>query len=144
MAEWVGDNIYLSFQGGNLGGEVQVQAQHKMVKITGSVEAVEVTRGRAKKHKNFANGMHEYPMEITLGIDDGDIYPDHLELDQEYTVTFAPNDMVAGQPLHVQKYMLEEVPIEYEVGRGERVYQIKLKQTEDPITNIFELGVVAA
>ena len=144
MAEWVGDNIYLQFAGGNLGAPVQVQSQHKMVKIAGTVQAVDVTRGPAKKHKNYANGMHEYPMEITLGIDDSDIYPDYLELDQEYTITFAPNGNTAGQPLHVQKYMLEEVPLELEVGRGERVYKIKLKQTEDPVTNIFELGVVAA
>lgn len=143
MAEWVGDDIYLSFQGGNLGSETQLQAQHKMVKISGTVEAIDVTRGANKKHKNYANGMHEYPMEITIGIDDADVYPDYLELDQEYTVTFAPIGNTTGNPLHVQKYMIEEVPLELEHGRGERVYKIKLKQTEDPVTNIFELGVVA-
>lgn len=142
MPEWVGDNVYIQFEGGNLGAAVEVQANHKSVKITGTVEAIEVTRGPNKKHKNYANGMHEYPMEITLGIDDSSIYPAHLELDQEYTITFAPNGNTSGEPLHVQKYMLEEVPLELEVGRGERVYKVKLKQTEDPVTNMFELGVV--
>lgn len=144
MAEWVGSNIAITVSGGNLGTTVNVEAQFKMAKITGTVEAVEVTRGKNKKHKNFANGMHEYPAEVTLGIDDGDIYPDYLELDQEYIWTFYPNDNTAGQPMHQQKYMLEEVPLEIEVGRGERVYKIKLKQCEDPVINMFELGVVAS
>ncbi|PSN79619.1 hypothetical protein C8B47_10805 [filamentous cyanobacterium CCP4] len=144
MAEWVGDNIYIQFEGGNLASAVEIQGEYKKVKLTGGVSAIETTRGPNKKHKMNVPGMHEYPMEITVGIDDSDIYPDYLELDQIYTVTFAPNGNTVGQPLHVQEYFLEEVPIEYEMGRGERVYAIKLKQHDAPTVNIFEQGVVAA
>ncbi|MGJ3241164.1 MAG: hypothetical protein ACFE0Q_20810 [Anaerolineae bacterium] len=144
MAEWVGDNIFIQFEDGNLASAVEVQAQYKKVQITGTVEAIETTRGPNKKHKEHVPGMHEYPMEITLGIDDSDIYPDYLELDQIYTVTFAPNGNTSGNPQHVQEYFLEEVPVSYEMGRGERVYEIKLKQHAAPTVNIFELGVAPA
>ena len=53
MAEWVGDNIYIQIEGGNLVAAVEVQARYKMVKIGGTVESIDVTRGPNKKHKNF-------------------------------------------------------------------------------------------
>lgn len=143
MAEWVGNNVGIEISGGNLGSAVTLDTTWKSVKLTGSVDPIDVTRGKNKKHKNYANGMHEYPAEVTIGIDDGDIYPGYLELDQEYDWKFYPNDNNTGQPMHQQKYMIEEVPLEIDVNRGERVYKIKLKQTDDPTINMFELGVVA-
>jgi hypothetical protein len=143
MAEWVSDIMYIKFEGGDLVTPVEVQARWKKVKLDGGVEPIETTRGPSKKHKQFKPGMHEYPMEITLGIDDASIYPDELKLDKIYTVTFCPNGNVVGQPMHQQKYFIESIPIELEAGRGERVYAVKLKQEDGPIVNIFELGKVA-
>jgi len=142
MAEWVGDNMYIKFEGGDLVTPVEVQARWKKAKMEGTVDPIDVTRGAAKKHKKFAPGMHEYPLEITLGIDDSSIYPNELKLDKIYTITFCPNGNVTGQPMHVQPYFLQSVPLEIETGRGERVYAVKLKQAGDPTTNMFELGKV--
>lgn len=144
MAEWVGDNVYINISGGNLGSDVEVSSRWKMAKMEGQVDPIDVTRGSNQKHKRFLPGMHEYPLEIRLGIDDTSIYPDELELDQVYTITLAPNGNTAGEPLHVQDYFIESIPLEIETGRDERVYAVKFKQASAPTTNMFELGVVAA
>lgn len=142
MAEWVSDNMYIQISGGNLGAPVELQARWKSIKLDGTVEPIDVTRGAAQKHKSFAPGMHEYPMEMTLGIDDSSIYPDELHLDQEYSIIICPNGNTAGQPKHECGFFLENLPIEISTGRGERVYAAKWKQTGPPTTNIFEGGVV--
>lgn len=128
MAEWVGDNIYIKISGGNLGAPVEVQARWKKIKIDGAVDPIEVTRGPQKKHKSFKPGMHEYPIEMTLGIDDASIYPDELHLDQEYTLDIAVNGNTQGEPWLKGVYFIEGIPVEVEAGRGERVYAVKWKQ----------------
>lgn len=143
MAEWVSDNMYIEISGGNLGAPVQVQARWKKFKLEGTVDPIETTRGPAQKHKAFKPGMHEYPMEITLGIDDASIYPDELRLDQIYTITVGPNGNTSGEPKHIQTFFLASMPIEIETGRGERVYATKWKQEAAPTTDIFEGGVWA-
>lgn len=141
MAEWVSDNMYIQISGGNLGAPVDVQARWKKIKIEGTVDPIETTRGPAKKHKMHKPGMHEYPLEMTLGIDDASIYPDELHLDQIYTLTIGVNGTTAGEPKHVQAYFLESMPVELETGRAERVYACKFKQEDAPTTNMFEGGV---
>ena len=128
MAEWVSDNMYIRISGGNLGAPVEVQARWKKVKIDGAVDPIDVTRGPAQKHKSFKPGMHEYPIEMTLGIDDTSIYPDELHLDQEYTIDIAINGNTQDEPWHKGVYFIESIPVEIETQRGERVYALKLKQ----------------
>lgn len=139
--EWVSDDMYIRFSGGNLGAPVVVSARWKKIKIDGAVDPIEVTRGPQKKHKSFKPGMHEYPIEMTLGIDDASVYPDELHLDEEYTIDIAPNGNTDGEPYHSGVYFIEDIPVEIETGRAERVYALKLKQYS--ITNdLFEGAVV--
>lgn len=128
MAEWIGDNMYIRIKDGNLGAPVEVQVRWKKIKIDGAVDPIEVTRGPNKKHKSFKPGMHEYPIEMTLGIDDASVYPDELHLDQEYTLDIAPNGNTEGEPYHSGVYFLESIPLEIETGKAERVYSVKFKQ----------------
>jgi hypothetical protein len=142
MAEWVSDDMYIKIEGGDLVAPVEVQARWKKVKLGGTVGSIETTRGAKKKHKQFKPGMHEYPLEMTLGINEESIYPDELKLDKIYTITVCPNGNVVGQPMHQQKYFIEDIPLEIETGRGERVYTVKMKQEDGPIVNFFENGKV--
>lgn len=144
MAEWVGSNMYIQFADGDLAAPVEVQARWKKIKIEGKVEEIDVTRGPNRKHYKRTPGMHDRPMEITLGVDDTSIYPAELTLDKIYTVTICVNGNVEGEPMHVQKYFITSLPVEVETGRGERVYAVTLSAADTPTTDMFEGGVVPA
>ncbi len=143
MPNWVGNNMYIKIEDGNLGAGVEIQANWKTVKLNGDVEAVEVTRGPNKTHKMAEPGMNDYGLEITLGIDSDDVFPDHLRLNQKYTITIAPNGNTSGQPCHKGVFFLTAVPLDVETDKSERVYATKWKQADAPTINYFEGGVVA-
>ncbi len=126
--EWVGDQMYIRISNGDLPAPVVVHARFKKVKITGGVEPVEVTRGPNVIHKSFLPGTSEYPIELTLGINITDILPPELTIRKVYQFDIAINGNVEGEPLMTGEYFYEEIPIEIETGKVERVYDLKLKQ----------------
>ena len=143
MAEWVGNNVYIVIEDGNLGAPVTTVAdQWKVVKLEPKVDKIDTTRGANKSYKMSQPGMIEYSLSITLGIDDGDITPDHLQINQVYTVTVAPNGNTSGQPMHKGTFYLESIPLDVETDKGERTFQTKWTQEDAPSTDIFMGGVV--
>ncbi|MEL7435139.1 MAG: hypothetical protein AAFN11_14425 [Chloroflexota bacterium] len=142
--EWTGDQMYILISGGNLAAPVEIHTEFKMVKIDPSVDPIETTRGANKEHKEFRPGMNEYPLEIRLGIDSNDIYPEHLQLGQIYDITIAPNGNVAGEPIHQQAYFIESIPLEVETGKGERIWATKWKQAGAPTQDFFRNAKVPA
>lgn len=142
MGEWITSNVEIEISGGNLPAPVILSTKYKAIKLTVSVDAVEVTRGKNVKHKVYRNGMIEHGLELTLGIDVEDIFPGYLEIDQYYVYKIYANDNVSGQPAHEQEFFYEEIPLDIASGRGEMVYKVKLKPSKAPVVDYFELGVV--
>ena len=139
--EWTSDDMVIEISGGNLGAPVNVEARWKKIKLAAQVESIEITRGPNKRYKNFRPGIVEIPLEMTLGINAADILPDELHIEEIYTIAVYPLGKVASKPMHSGTFFIEELPLDIESGRGERVYQVKFKQADDPTLNYFDGAV---
>jgi len=141
MAEWVSDNMYILFEDGDLAAPVEIQANWKKLVIDGKINPIETTRGPLKTHADYVPGMSDYEMKLTMGVDDTDIMPLHFKPRKIYTITVGVNGNGSGEPMHKQLGFVTTMPVEVASGLGERVREITIRTTGNPINDMFDGAV---
>lgn len=132
MPAYNGNNIYL-----NIGG-IEVQSEFKTVNLSPSIESVETTRGAGRKHRQRNTGLEDTSMSATIGYQTEKIQQQIKYLKPgEYDVVFGSEGPYAGKPKHVQRFILNEAPLEITVEKGEVVFELSFEAADEPIQDMY-------
>ena len=136
MTQYNGNNVYLDVDG------TQIQSWFINVSLSPTIETVDVTAGSGTEHRSRATGLKDTTGSMQIGYDVENVSTIlSLLKPGTHTITYGPENNVAGKPKHVQAVIITQAPHTVSVTKEHVIFDVQFEASGAPSTDMFNGGV---